>query len=71
MKVFSSVALVILLLSSWTAAEEKSTSITGWRGNWKGRFPDATPVTNWLVRPKSPMDGLQRLPSGTEQPRLD
>ena len=59
MKVFSSVALVILLLSSWTAAEEKSTSITGWRGNWTGRFPDATPVTNWSVRPKSPMDGLR------------
>jgi len=46
MKVFSSVAVVILLLSSWTGAEEKSAAITGWRGNWTGRFPDVTPVTN-------------------------
>jgi len=59
MKILLSVIIATLLLSSWTSAEEKPATITGWRGNWTGRFPDATPVTNWSVRAKSPIDGLR------------
>ena len=50
---------VIVALTSWAAAEDKASSIVGWRGNWTGRFPDAAPVTSWSVRPKSPVVGLR------------
>ena len=31
----------------------------GWRGDWTGRYPDATPVTTWSYAPKSPVTGLR------------
>jgi hypothetical protein len=33
--------------------------VTGWRGDWTGRHPDATPVTEWSYAPKSPVTGLR------------
>jgi outer membrane protein assembly factor BamB len=33
-------------------------SVVGWRGDWTGRYPDATPVTEWGYWPKSPSHGL-------------
>ncbi|MFB3893688.1 MAG: PQQ-binding-like beta-propeller repeat protein [Phycisphaerae bacterium] len=41
------------------AQEKQPASITGWRGNWTGRFPDANPVTTWSIKPKSPAWGLR------------
>ncbi|MCW8130100.1 MAG: PQQ-binding-like beta-propeller repeat protein [Planctomycetota bacterium] len=32
---------------------------TGWRGDWTGRYPGATPVTEWGYWPKSPSWGLR------------
>lgn len=34
-------------------------SITGWRGDGTGRYPDASPVTEWGYWPKSPSWGLK------------
>ena len=39
--------------------EKPAAKVTGWRGDWTGRFPDATPVTSWSVKPKSPAWGLR------------
>lgn len=36
-----------------------SGNVVGWRGDWTGRYPDATPVTQWGYWPKSPNWGLQ------------
>jgi len=47
MKVRSSVAVVILLLSSWVAAEEKPAAMTGWRGDGSGVYPNANPPVIW------------------------
>jgi outer membrane protein assembly factor BamB len=60
MKKLVAVASLILALGSWAAAADKpDSSIVGWRGNWTGRFPDATPVTNWSIKPDSPVADLK------------
>ena len=58
MQRFGLITAIVMVLSLSAGGEETAT-ITGWRGNWTGRFPDATPVTNWSVRAKSPIDGLR------------
>ena len=50
------VMLCGLLATATYAAEEK---VTGWRGDWTGRYPDANPPTSWYRRPKSPAYGLR------------
>jgi len=59
MQRFGLITAIVMMLSLSAGGEEKPATITGWRGNWTGRFLDATPVTNWSVRPKSPIDGLR------------
>lgn len=58
MRAYFRVVVAIALAASFgtaaLAAELTSgaSGITGWRGNWTGRFPDATPVTQWSRIPK-------------------
>jgi outer membrane protein assembly factor BamB len=57
------VATVALFASSaLLAANGPSTpKATGWRGDWTGRYPDATPVTEWSYAPRSTVTGLRYL----------
>ena len=41
------------------AADVGSPAVTGWRGDGTGRYPNATPVTEWGYWPKSPNWGLR------------
>lgn len=49
--------LGVLLCASIGVAQEAK--VVGWRGDWTGRYPEATPVTEWGYWPKSPNHGLK------------
>ncbi len=49
-------AAVVVAIASGLNAEDE---VRGWRGNWTGRFPEATPVTTWAYYPKSPAYALR------------
>ena len=55
-------ALLALSAAGVAAAEEKAAEpppVTfGWRGNWTGLYPDATPVTEWSREPKGATAGM-------------
>src|ERR1035437_9386523 len=58
-------AVLLLLCSTCFAADP----VVGWRGNWTGRFPDATPPITWERRSKSPLSDIRtsaRKPKGEE-----
>ncbi len=50
------IAVIIALCGVSFAADGK---ITGWRADGTGRYPEATPVTQWGYWPKSPSWGLK------------
>ncbi|MCY3020820.1 MAG: PQQ-binding-like beta-propeller repeat protein [Planctomycetota bacterium] len=53
------VAMVSAAFAPAAPAEETPAPSTyGWRGNWTGLYPDATPVTEWSREPKGPIWGL-------------
>jgi len=58
----AALALLALSAAGFAAAEEKATEpppVTfGWRGNWTGLYPDATPVTEWGREPKGAIAGM-------------
>ena len=64
------ISLATVFLFVWPAAPRSASGgdaasapagagVVGWRGDWTGRFPTATPVTTWSVKPKSPVSGLR------------
>ena len=63
---FAAAALSAVLLSA--AEEPKGTGTKqeawpppgtfGWRGNWTGLYPEATPVTEWSREPKGAISGM-------------
>jgi len=59
MKRYCRVTAVMVMISALAAAAWAEDAVRGWRGNWMGRFPDATPVTTWGYAPKSPAHGLK------------
>ena len=52
-------SVVVIVLSSLASGAWAEDEVRGWRGNWTGRFPEATPVTTWSYAPKSPAHGLR------------
>jgi outer membrane protein assembly factor BamB len=59
MKRYCRVTAVVVMISAIAAASWAEDAVRGWRGNWTGRFPEATPVTTWAYAPKSPAHGLK------------
>ena len=50
------------------SAAPEPLKITGWRGDWTGRYPDATPPLQWSVHPKNFVGELR---CSTKKPAAD